>query len=143
MQENKISFTLDSQIYPLEAIYSASYVFVDRVYVFLSKGKKNKKIKITFKAKKKLNKKQLLDLKNEFHNELLDYVLRVEIGKRTKKIREAIVGAALVSSLPKERLVNNLEEEGNKNYKNDPLGIFETWEKKHKVNEKSGPKNNK
>ena len=102
MRKNKIVFSLDVTTYSLQAIYATAYSFVDRVYVFLDR--KGKKIKVVLESKGNLKKKGLEELKKEFHNELLNYLLRTEIGKRTKKIREFIVGTALVSAAPKKLL---------------------------------------
>ena len=119
-KENQIVFLLNSKIYSLEAIYSTAYVFLDRFYVFLD-GDPFKEVIIFLKGKRKLNKKQLQALKGEFCNELLNYLLRVEIAKRNKKIREFIIGTALVSALP---------------FSKDPLGIAVPWEKKYKESSK-------
>jgi His-Xaa-Ser system protein HxsD len=127
-KQNQIAFWLNSATYSLEAIYSAAYVFLDRAYVYLD-GDPKKEIIIFLKGKKKLNKKQLEDLIGEFCNELLNYVLRVEIAKRNKKIRDFIVGTALVSSLP---LSGVLLEDSKESYLDDPLGIAVPWEEKYK-----------
>jgi len=119
-KENQIVFLLDSKIYSLEAIYSTAYVFLDRSYVFLD-GDPAKEIKVFLKGKTKLNKKQLQALNGEFCNELLNYLLRVKIAKRNKKIREFIVGTALVSALP---------------FSKDPLEIAVPWEKRYKKSSK-------
>jgi len=119
-KENQIVFLLNTKTYPLEAIYSTAYVFLDRAYVFLD-GDPAKEVIIFLKGKRKLNKKQLQALKGEFCNELLNYLLRVEIAKRNKKIREFIIGTALVSALP---------------FSKDPLEIAIPWEKKYKKSSK-------
>lgn len=134
-KNNQIFFWLDSKIYPLEAIYSTSYVFLDRAYVYLD-GEPAKEIIVSLKGKEKLNKKQLERLEGEFHNELLNYLLRVEIAKRTNKIRNFIVGTALVSALPIDLLVqSSLTEkkvsEDLNDWRKDPLGIAIPWEEKY------------
>jgi len=127
LKENQIVFFLNSKVYPLEAIYSASYVFLDRTYIYLD-GDPAKKITIFLKGKEKLSNKQLKSLFGEFHNELLNYLLRTEIAKRNKQVRDFIVGTALVSSLP---LAGLSSEDSKESYLDDPLGIVVPWEEKY------------
>jgi His-Xaa-Ser system protein HxsD len=139
-KKNQITFWLNTKTYPLEAIYSTAYVFLDRAYIYLD-GDPKKEIQVSLKGKNKLTKKELENLAGEFQNELLNYLLRVEIGKRTKKIREFIVGTALVSSLPKFPFFDEasyLETYGEeeKDWQNDPLGIAIPWEEKYKKKKK-------
>ncbi len=123
---NTIKIEIDTKIYPLEAIYGASYVFIDRVYIFLD-SKKINKIEISFKGKKKNSKKQLENLVGEFMNELLNYTLRINLAKTNKKIREYIVEQALFTA------VNTVEDDlsDNLGYEDDPLGIAIPWEEKY------------
>ena len=144
LRKNQITFYLNSKTYPLEAIYSTAYVFLDRVFVYLD-GDPAKKIMVSLKGKEKLNKTQLENLQGEFQNELLNYLLRVEIAKRNQKVREFIVGTALVSALPTGLLTQTSQSElpGTVDWQKDPLGIAIPWEekygkKKRKTKKKSG-----
>lgn len=94
MKKNKAVMLVDSKLYSLEAIYGASYVFLDRAYIFLESGP-GTKIKITLKSKEGI----LKNLENEFYNELINFGLRETISKNNRKIREYIVGRALSSAL--------------------------------------------
>jgi len=126
-KENKITILIDPSLYSLEAIYSAAYVFIDKAYLFLEKGFKNQ-IAVSIKGKEKLTLKELKDLSGEFHNELLNCALRDKISKNNQKIREYIIGRALMSAegenmppIKKEREV----------WKKDTLGIAIPWEEKY------------
>ncbi len=123
-QNGQLVISLNPKIYPLEAIYGACYVFVDRAYLFLD-GDPKKEIKVFIEGKRKLDSKKLEELAGEFKNELLDYVLRTAIAKNTKKIRETIVEKALFSAFPSEE---TSEEE---HIESDPLGIAVPWEEKY------------
>jgi len=127
MDKNEIKFILDLKDYPLEAIYGAAYVFINKAYLFLD-NKSSKKIEISLKGKNKLTKKQLENLKGEFLNELLNYTLRVNLNKHNKKIREYIVNQALFSAFNEEEIT----QEDKLGYEDDPLGIAVPWEEKYK-----------
>lgn len=138
IKENQIVFRLNSKNYPLEAILNAAYVFIDRVYVYLD-GEPEKEICISLKGKNKLGKIQLEALRGEFLNELLNFLVRTQIAKRNKKIREFIVGSALIHSMGMDFLSNSNPDDGAKGeWQNDPLGIAVPWEDKYE--KKNEPK---
>jgi hypothetical protein len=53
-KKNQITFWLNTKTYPLEAIYSAAYVFLDRAYIYLD-GDPKKEIQVSLKGKNKIN----------------------------------------------------------------------------------------
>jgi len=97
---NKEIIFLDSSLYPLEAVYTTCYTFLDRFYIFLDK--KDNKIEISLEPKER--KENLRNIKGEFINELINNSLRYMISKRNQKIREYIVKTALFFSQPQEEL---------------------------------------
>ena len=127
-KKNQLLISLNPKIYPSEAVYGACYVFIDRAYLFLD-GNPEKEIKVFIKGKEGLNSKKLEKLAGEFKNELLNYTLRLTIAKNTKKIRETIVERALFSALPHKEII--AEEEEEKVFEEDPLGIAVPWEEKY------------
>lgn len=141
IKENQIVFRLNSKNYPLEAVLNAAYVFIDKVYVYLD-GEPEKEICISLKSKNELDKIQLEALRGEFLNELLNYLVRIQIAKQNKKIREFIVGSALVHGLGTDLLPNeNIDDSSKGEWKSDPLGIAVPWEDKYE--KKSKPKKRK
>ncbi len=124
-KNNQIKFSLNLKNYPLEAIYGAAYVFLDKAYLYLD-TKKNDKIEVFLKPKSKISKKQLEEIKGEFLNELLNYTIRVKLLKNNKKIRELIIGEALVSAVGLSQ-----ESQDSVDYEDDPLGIAIPWEEKY------------
>jgi len=126
IKDNTLKFCFNLKDYPLEALYGAAYVFLDRVYLFLDSKSKNK-IEVSLKGKKQLSKKQLEKIKGEFLNELFNYTIRIKMTKNNKKIREFIIGQALISAYGDEE---STQEDGMK-YEDDPLGIAMSWEDKY------------
>jgi len=123
-----MEITLNSKIYPLEAILNTCYTFIDRAYIFLDANHRGNRIKISLKGKNGIPRRQLKGLRGEFMNELLHSALRCAINKNNKKIREYIVGRALYSALPGPDLVMS---EKTRDYQEDPLGIAIPWEEKY------------
>lgn len=131
---NTTKLVIDTKTYPLEAIYGASYVFIDRAYLFL-KSRPSKKIEVSFKGKKKISNKQLEKLSGEFLNELLNYTVRIKFAKYNRKIREYIVSQALFSAIGGEQISKTPpakeSPEEKFEYEKDPLGIAVPWEEKY------------
>ena len=126
VEDNQIKFRINLKNYPLEALYGAAYVFLDKAYLFLD-NKSPEKVEVFLKGKKKFNKKQLEELKGEFLNELLNYTVRINLSKNNKKIREYIIGQALCSAFGDDQI----NEEDEIKYEDDPLGIAVPWEDKY------------
>lgn len=122
-KKQAVKIAIDLNIYPLEAVYGASYVFIDRAYVFLAPASVKSKVVVSFKAKEKTSQKQFEALEGEFLNELLNYTLRVSLEKNNKKIRQRIIERALYSSIGSEDDIWSDD---------DPLEIGKTWEEKNK-----------
>ncbi|MCX6737246.1 MAG: His-Xaa-Ser system protein HxsD [Candidatus Parcubacteria bacterium] len=134
VSKNEVVLEVSTKTYSLGAIYGASYVFLDKIYVFLDKGAGDNVI-ITLKPKASSNKKELENLSGEFSNQLLNYSLRESIAKNNQKIREYIVGRALVGALGEDSSLDDAtvtEEVDEKvgDWKGDDLGIAVPWEEK-------------
>ncbi len=126
--KNKIVISVDPNLYPLKSIYGAAYVFLDRAYIFLD-GEVKKEIYVHLKGKKRLTDKEIKNLADEFLNELLNYSLRYQISKDNRKIREYILGAALIGASGDN--IDESTESCEKDWKKDPLGIAIPWEEKY------------
>lgn len=122
INNNILSIEVDTKIYPLEAIFGAAYVFIDKAYIFLDSKKKHK-IEIQLKSKTKTSSANLTKMLGEFENELLHYVHRMKLSKHNKQLREYIVERALYSAINKEK--PGLEQTQDDD---DPLGISSPWE---------------
>jgi len=119
---------VSKKIYPLEVIYAAAYVYVDRCYVFLD-SRPEDRIAVRLKAQEGCGPKEFQRIVGSFENELINQGLRLKIGKRTEKTRDAIIHRALFSAMP-ESLNLNLVDEQPADYLDDPLGIAVPWEEK-------------
>lgn len=118
---------VSQRVYPLEVIYKAAHVYLDRCYVLLEPAEKDR-IRVRLRGKPECTRETFLAVVGEFENELLNQALRLKVSKRTEKLRNAIVHSALFSALPES--LDLSVEEGNADYLEDPLGIAVPWEEK-------------
>jgi His-Xaa-Ser system protein HxsD len=153
LKSKELKVSVDTKIYPLEAVQAAGYTFTDRAYVEI-KSKSSKKIEVAIKPKSDCR-VPVKDLKSEFLNELLHHAIRNRVSRNNDKIREYIITQAMLSAQPTEiqekacncskpnkaktsKLDKALEAEieriladtEGEDYKNDPLGIALPWEEK-------------
>jgi len=87
--------SINPKIYPLEVIYSAAYVFLDRAYLLID-GNPEEEIFVQMKPKNR--KEDLEKLGNEFNNELVNYSVYVVQAVRNQPLRKAIIERALLTN---------------------------------------------
>ena len=90
-----VEFEVDTSIYPAEAIARTAHAFTDRAFVMLREEGSNR-TRVALRAKDLAA--DVTTLVGDFCNSLLDYKLRIEIGRDTKAIRELIVAQAFVEA---------------------------------------------
>lgn len=121
-------------IYPLDAIYGASYLFIDRCFVFLDRPEDQVvSVRLRSKDLQKQNSEEastdlLESLVGEFANELLNQVLRFRITESTAKIREYYMARAFVSVPAQTSLDALLAELDAEELEDDELEISVPWE---------------
>jgi His-Xaa-Ser system protein HxsD len=125
-----ISFNVDESVYPLEAVYGACYLFVDRCFVYLSKTKQGM-IKVRLTAREAATPADLDTLAGEFANELLAQATRLRLAQSTARIREYYAAAALRSASSGPTIDDLLAELEAEELAEDPLQIMVPWEQKH------------
>jgi His-Xaa-Ser system protein HxsD len=128
-RDNAVIVSVNPSIYPLEVVYSAAYMFLDKVYVFID-GNTDKEIFVKLKPKlKPKNKgKYLEELAGLFNNELVNYSVYVIQAARSSSIRDAIIRVALAVEKTEETEEESEEEsEEEKSFVEDPLGIAKPW----------------
>lgn len=138
LKGGSVVLSVNPKVYPLGAVYSAAYVFLDRAYVLLD-GDPKKEILVELKPKKKEN---LENLGRDFNNELINYAEYNKRAKETQKIRKILLERALVTNDPSisadfiskednkfEELMDDLEDD--QNHFEDPQGIAIPWEEKY------------
>ncbi|MGE5279681.1 MAG: His-Xaa-Ser system protein HxsD [Deltaproteobacteria bacterium] len=123
-----MTITVNSKLYPLEAILNACYAFIDRAYFFLDEDPRHPHlIRVAIKMKKGTGNGKADALRDQFNNELLHCSLRHRVSKANKRIREYIIGRALyfVSPIQEGTPTESLP------YADDPLHIAKPWEERY------------
>ncbi len=141
---SQMDIRVNARIYPLDVVLSAAYTFLDRGYFLIDKEGRDY-FKITVAARPDQGEEGLKIIAGEFENQLLNEALRAKIVKRTAKIQEAIVSAALAYSMeaPKTEPENELDDlppevlevlqsdDEDLDFLDDPMGIAVPWEEKY------------
>ena len=130
-KEGAIALRVDATLYPLEALYAAAYVFIDRCFVFLDRPS-DAHNRVTLAPKKgELSEGAARELVGEFANELLSCAWRSQIARDNRATIEAVTAQALSGA----RGAPSLEELEAFDFSDDafedPLGIAMSWEEKY------------
>jgi His-Xaa-Ser system protein HxsD len=131
-KEGFVIVSVNPKIYPMDIVYSASYVLLDRAYVVLDG---NPDEEITVQLRHKDGKGDVESLGRDFNNELLKYAVYKMHSTESKGIREKIVARALQTNMDDDGCGCSDEDaarEPDEDYLDDPLGIAKPWEETHK-----------
>ena len=128
LDERRVSFVVDEDLYPKDAIYGAAYLFVDRCFVFLERPEDGK-VEVRLKSKADgVETPELEALAGEFANELLNQVLRLKVSQATGKIRDYYIGRAFFGDDTRASIDALLAELDAEELDEDPLEIDVPWE---------------
>jgi His-Xaa-Ser system protein HxsD len=134
-----ISFEVEESVYPLDAVYGACYLFLDRCFVFLSRPKPGV-VGVRLTARESTTPVALDALAGELFNELLNQSLRLRLAQSTARIREYYTAAALRAAATTPSVDELLAELESEELLEDPLEIMVPWEEKHGNKGESEPK---
>ena len=127
-----VQLQLDSGLYPLQAIYGAAYIFIDRCYVLLDRPKGGS-FSVTLTAKVADTAPEALRaMVGEFANELLSQAWRQKILEENRVIIETVTTQALAGAMGPPSLDDLAAFDFSEESFEDPLGIAMSWEDKYK-----------
>lgn len=127
---DQISFEIDESVYPLEAVYGACYLFLDRCFVYLTRPNAAV-VDVRLTSQEAASSTDLDHLAGEFANELLSQTLRLKLAQSTARIREYYTAAALRAATSAPSVDELLAELESEELLEDPLEIMVPWEEKH------------
>jgi His-Xaa-Ser system protein HxsD len=97
--KGNVIISVNPKLYPLDTIFSAAYIFIDKAYVIVD-GDPNEEIIVQLKAKDK--KTDLQELGKQFNNELINYSFYAVQTARNMPIRAAMVQRAFFTQAQQE-----------------------------------------
>lgn len=131
---------LDGTVYPLEALYGASFVFIDRCYVLLDKPAEGKFRVVLSPKRGAADEEALRVLVGEFANELLACAWRHQITQENRAVIEAVTMQAIAGAMGPASLDDLAAFDFTEEPFEDPLGIALSWEEKYKKKESADGK---
>jgi His-Xaa-Ser system protein HxsD len=133
---SSITLRVDPATYPLDALYGAAYVFIDRCYVLLDKPEGAYRVTLSWK-KHQPSEDDLRALVGEFANELLSCAWRAKISEDSRALIESVTAQALGGAIGPPSLDDLEKFDFSDETFEDPLGIAMSWEEKHKKKAKA------
>ena len=106
--KNCVIISVNPRIYPVDIIFSAAYIFIDKSYVIVD-GDPNEEIIVQLKAKDKSI--DLEKMGREFNTELVNYSFYHAQYVKNAPIREAIIQRAFFTQSAEPRIVEQPQEE--------------------------------
>lgn len=94
MTEKICVIHIDDRIFCVEAVLKASYLFIDKYYIKIEHSELHT-IDITMEGKNGIN---MVNVDKDFSNELIAQMVRYDLMKSNKAIKELILGRALYST---------------------------------------------
>jgi His-Xaa-Ser system protein HxsD len=129
--EASVHMQVDEALYPLQAVYGAAYVFLDRCYVFLDRPAPGR-VRVSLTARGgEADAGALRALIGEFANELLSCAWRHQITQDNKVLLETVTMQAVAGAMGPPSLDDLASFDFSDQGFDDPLGIAMSWEEKH------------
>ena len=122
---------VDPATYPLDALYGAAYIFIDRCFVLLDKPDASYRVTHAWK-KREATEDDLRALVGEFANELLSCAWRAKISEDSRALIESVTAQALGGAMGPPTLDELEKFDFSDETFEDPLGIAMSWEEKHR-----------
>ena len=132
LDEHRAVVDLDAGLYPLEALYGAAYVFIDRCYVFLDRPETDRlRVVLSPKDPKAASEDDLRVLVGELANELVTAAWRHQITQENRAQIEAVTMWAVGGAMGPPSLDDLERFDFSEDAFEDPLGIAMSWEEKY------------
>lgn len=137
---SSVTLRVDPATYPIDALYGAAYIFIDRCYVVLDKPDASYRVTLALKpprakdaaAKAEPTEDELRLLVGEFANELLSCAWRAKIAQDSRALIESVTAQALGGAMGPPSLDELEKFDFSDETFEDPLGIAMSWEEKHR-----------
>lgn len=132
LADGAVTFAVDPSLYPMDAVYGAAYVFIDRCYVFLDKDAQGRIVVALTPKAAAADEATLKKWAGEFSNELLSCAWRHQIAAQNRQVLEQVTSLALGGAMGPPSLDDLANFDFSSQPLEDPLGIAMSWEDKYK-----------
>ncbi len=129
--KSTVTLAVDATIYPLQALYGASYIFIDRCYVFIDRAEEGQFRVVLSPKDANPDAEALRSLVGEFANELLSCAWRHQITQDNRVAIETVTMQAIAGAMGEPSLDDLAAFDFSDEDFDDPLGIAQSWEEKH------------
>lgn len=137
LDAGSVRLLVDEALYPLEAVYGAAYIFIDRAWVLLDRPEFGR-IRVSLAAKDGPKDEAALQaLAGEFANELLSCAWRHQIAEQNRATIEAVTMQAISGAMGPPTLEELEKFDFTEEPFEDPLGIAVSWEEKYSREKKA------
>lgn len=131
LEEGAAHLSLDEGVYPIEAVYGASYTFIDRCYVLVDRPQPGRFRVVLTPKSGEADEAALRALAGEFANELLSCAWRHRITRDNRATIEAVTMQAIAGAMGPPSLDELEDFDFSEEPFEDPLGIAQSWEEKY------------
>ena len=120
--ESEVSVEIADAVYPIAAVHGAAVIHIEKSYIRIARASAGR-TRVTIRPKLGgTTADELRELGGQLLNELLHQALRLEVGDKTDKLRELVIGKAIMSA------EQGAGGGGGVAFSEDPLGIARPWE---------------
>jgi His-Xaa-Ser system protein HxsD len=131
LEEGSVHLTVDETLYPLDALYGAAFVFIDRCYVLLDRPAPGRLRVVLSPKDGEADRAGLRAMAGEFANELLSNAWRHQITRDNRATIEAVTMQAIAGAMGPPSLDELEDFDFSDEPFEDPLGIAQSWEEKY------------
>jgi His-Xaa-Ser system protein HxsD len=136
LADGSVAVSIDATTYTLEALYAASFTFLDRAYVLLERPSPERyRVLLAPKKADGELRAQLVRLAGEMANELLAAAYRQRLQAENRALVESVTLRAMRGALGPPEAAPSLDELEGFDFSaeafEDPLGIAMSWEEKY------------
>ncbi len=122
--EREVAVEIADAVYPVAAVHGAAVIHIEKSYIRIDRASPGR-TRISLRPKLGgATPEELRELGGHLLNELLHQALRLEVGQKTDKLRELVIGKAIMSA--ESAQPGGLD--GGVAFSDDPLGIARPWE---------------
>jgi His-Xaa-Ser system protein HxsD len=139
IERGAVRIALDDSLYPLEALYGAGYIFIDRCFVLLDRPQPGRWLATLTPKSGDGDAAALRALAGEFANELLSCAWRYQITQANRAQIVQVTTQAIAGAVGEPSLEELEKFDFSGDAFDDPLGIAVTWEEKQRRKKESEP----